>query len=134
MRLVLATLLSPLGLFPALAVHMVAIAVSAGAVDASRLTAGLGAGLLLAGFGLGFGLLGAVVVLLPGALVLRALGVGSVWTMAVLGLAAGLALALGEGGGVAFALSGLSGLGAGLAFGLIAGPALARRRPASRAE
>jgi hypothetical protein len=134
MRLVLATLLSPVGLFPALAIHMVAIAVLGGALDASRVAAGLGAGLLLAGFGLGFGLLGAVVVLLPGALILRAFGVGRVWTMAALGLAAGLALALWEGTGLAFALYGLSGLGVGSAFGLIAGPALARQRPAARVD
>jgi hypothetical protein len=134
MRLALATLLSPVGLFPALAVHMIAVTVLAGALDASRVTAGLGAGLLLAGFGLGFGLLGAVVVLLPGALILRAFGVGRVWTMAALGLAAGLALTLWGGGGLAFTLYGLSGLGVGTAFGLIAGPALARRYPAARTD
>jgi hypothetical protein len=133
-RLVLAALLSPVGLFPALAVYMVALVARAGAVDAGRFAAGLGAGLLLAGFGVTFGLLGAVVVLLPGAVLLRALGVASVWTIAGLGLAAGLALAWLEGDGVGFALYGLAGLGVGAAFGLVAGPALRRSLPSARSE
>jgi len=134
MRLLLATLLSPLGLFPALAFYMVGIVVGAGAADAGGLATGLGSGLLLAGFGLFFGLLGAVFVLLPGALILRKFGAARVWTMTALGLAAGLALALAEGDSLAFALYGLSGLGTGWAFGLIAGPALRRAHGPTRSE
>lgn len=129
MRLVLATLLSPVGLFPVLVLYMIGLTIWAGAADTGGLAAGLGAGLMLAGFGVMFGLLGALVVLLPGALILRAFGVASVWTTAALGLVAGLALALREGDRVAFTLFGLAGLGVGAAFGLIAGPALHRPSP-----
>ena len=58
-------------LFPALATYMVAIVMGAGAIDLGGLVTDVGGGLLLAGFGLFFGLAGAVVVLLPGALILR---------------------------------------------------------------
>ncbi len=91
------------------------------------MAAGVTGGLLLAGFGVMFALLGSLVVLLPGALVLRMLGIASTWTIAALGLAAGLVVGLFERGWAAPALFGLSGLGVGAAFGLIAGPSLARR-------
>lgn len=120
-------MLCPVGLFPGLVLYMVGTAVGAGGAHMGALAAGLGSGLLLAGFGLGFGLLGALVVLLPGALILRVFGVANFWTMAALGLVAGLALAFLEGDLLAFALFGLAGLGVGAAFGFIAGPAL--RRP-----
>jgi hypothetical protein len=134
MRLVVATLLSPVGLFPVLVLYIVAIAIGAGHVDAGSLAAGMGTGLLLAGFGVMFGLLGALVVLLPGALILRALGVANIVTMTALGLVAGLALAFREGDRGAFALFGLAGLGVGAAFGLIAGPALRRPPPPTRSD
>ena len=126
MRLALATLLSPVGLFPVLALYMVALAIGAGVVEAGSLTAGLGAGLMLAGFGVMFGLLGALLVLLPGALILRAFGVANIWTMTALGLGTGLVLTFLEGDRLAGALFGLAGLGVGATFGLIAGPALRR--------
>lgn len=130
MRLLLAALLSPIGLFPSLVACMLALVVGVGGVSSAQsLAAGLGAGLLLAGFGLGFGVLGALVVLLPGALALRAVGRASARTLAGLGLAAGMAVGLIEGGWAAPALFGVSGLGVGAAFGLLAGPALGRARP-----
>jgi hypothetical protein len=131
MRLTLATLLSPLGLFPALAAYMVAIVIGTGTVDTGRSAAAVGSGLLLAGFALGYGLLASVVVLLPGALILRRLGRARALTMATLGLAAGLAVGLWEGDPLALALFGIAGLGMGGAFGVIGGPALTRPPAAS---
>jgi hypothetical protein len=128
MRLILAALLSPLGLVPALVAFMIALVAGAGAIGTGHgMAAGVTSGLLLAGFGVMFALLGSLVVLLPGALLLRMLGVASTWTIAALGLAAGLVVGLLERGWTALALFGLSGLGVGVAFGLIAGPSLARR-------